>query len=85
MSGWLFLSLIVIAIFFIALKIHGSSERRSGSIDERRKEARRVIASIDRALEELSSPLPDRDELSERWVRRINPDNRDDSTMSDTK
>jgi len=85
MSGWFFLSLIVIATFFIALKVYGSSERRGGSLDERRKEARRVVDSIDRALEELSSPLPDRDELTERWLRRIESDKKNDSTMSDTE
>ena len=85
MFGWIFLSLTVVAIFLIALKVHGSSERRNGSLDERREEARRVIASVDRALEELASPLPDRDQLSERWVRRIDSDNRDDSPMPDTK
>ena len=83
MWEWFFISAIVVAIFFIALKVYGNSERKRGSLDARREEARRVIASVDRALEELSSPLPDRDGLAERWVRRIKSSKADDPTLSD--
>jgi uncharacterized protein YoxC len=85
MLGWLSLSLIVIAISFIVLRVYGSSERRGGSLDARRKEAKKFIDGLDKVLEELSSPLPDRDQLSERWMRRIESDKEDDPTMPDTK
>jgi len=85
MVVWFFLSITVIAISFIVLKVYGFSERRSGSLHERRKEAKKFIDGLDRVLEELSSPLPDRDQLSERWMRRIESDKEDDPTMPDTK
>ena len=53
-------------------------------MEERRTLAKEEIDRIDRALEELSSPLPDRDHLVNRWMRRIRKNKDGDPPVSDS-
>jgi len=84
MTGWFVMGLIIVVIFLISIKIYGSSERRFGKMEERRTLAKEEIDRIDRALEELSSPLPDRGRLVNRWMRRIQKNKDGDPPVSDS-
>jgi len=71
MVGWLSIGLVLIVIFLASVKIAGKRGRLLGKSDERRMAAEAELARIDRALEDLAAPPPDRDGLARRWMRRM--------------
>lgn len=86
MVAWMTAGLALIVIFLIVLKASGKTGRLLGQSDERRRAAEDELARIDRALEELAAPPPDRQSLARRWMRRIQGSrkNDNDSTVSDS-
>lgn len=85
MLGWISIALVLVSIFFISTKIAWKRGRSFGQSDERRRAAESEIEGMERAMEDLSAPPPDRDDLIYRWMRRLQKSKNKFPTMSNSE